>query len=639
MSSDDQARADAANNSYKNRPQSDVDSQHPAKVVLNGQEYTVFGYKDDSVTGFHATAYRSRDTNEIIIAYRGTDPALFSGKTKAERRDHALTTVQDIAVDATMVRDTVNPQKAAADAFTQAMIDKAAQQGISKDHVSVTGHSLGGTLAEIEAAKYGLTGSTYNAYGAAGLTDGPSQPGTHLTNYRMAGDVVSAANGHIGEVVSLSSEDDVQSLHDGRYLDAPAGAPPPNALIAMRLDDHDGQRHFGSQSPDNVLEPHRFQEAARRYADHKAAFDHFSGDISRERGELSRALTQMQEHYGLPPDIQRQVNEYLALHADQPVRHAIEHSDIAQGIEHTLQQGADVVRAGGHYVQTQDERMASAARAAGAYAVPVSPLAPLVGLAAGEAAHLQGQATDAMGRFVGDQLQSAKGAVEQGAHHVAQTVVGDLHDPDVQASAANLVNHVVNAYHDVQATGQAVDAAGQAVSHGVDVAERAAGQAYDTLTHPGQWFHHGAPAATATAGSAGSAPSQAPAVTSTDPGCSRHDPRHSDSPHHPLYRELKTRIPQASENRLLQFTAACHKQGLTTRNLGQITYLEEVGQMEFWAHAEPRPPAIVDVRTPSPAPQQSIEQIQQTDLSQAQWRDQLQRLALQQETTLGGFGR
>jgi putative lipase involved disintegration of autophagic bodies len=172
--------------------------------------------------------------HEIIIAYRGTDPGLFSGKTNAEKLDHALTTVQDAVADATMVRDAVNLQKRAADAFTKAMIDKAASKGIGMDRIFVTGHSLGGALAEIEAAKYGLTGSTYNAFGAAGLLDGPPKPGCHLTNYRMAGDVVSAASRQVGEVVTLASPDGVHGL---------------------------------SRHPEKLLASGRLQEALQRHAD------------------------------------------------------------------------------------------------------------------------------------------------------------------------------------------------------------------------------------------------------------------------------------------------------------------------------------------------------------------------------------
>ncbi|MCC4597235.1 hypothetical protein NRY95_06175 [Xanthomonas campestris pv. phormiicola] len=113
-----------------------------------------------------------------------------------------------------MVRDTGNTQKAAADAFTEQMIAKAAAQGISNDHVFVTGHSLGGAVAEIEAARYGLRGSTYNGFGAADLIDGPPQPGCQLTNYRMAGDVVSAASQHDLQNGAASARATAPAAHD-----------------------------------------------------------------------------------------------------------------------------------------------------------------------------------------------------------------------------------------------------------------------------------------------------------------------------------------------------------------------------------------------------------------------------------------
>ncbi|MGS0515533.1 hypothetical protein ACQR5T_02850 [Xanthomonas oryzae pv. oryzicola] len=174
-----------------------------------------------------------------------------------------------------MVRDTVNAQTPAADAFTAQMIATAAAQGIPKSQVYVAGHSLGGAVAQIEAAAHGLRGTTFNVFGAAEMINGSPRPGFQLTNSRMAGDLVSAASPHVGEVVSLASKEDIQSLRAGRYLDAPAGPASPNALIAMRLSDHGGQQHFHRTSPDNILEPHRFQEASQRYADHKAGIDHF----------------------------------------------------------------------------------------------------------------------------------------------------------------------------------------------------------------------------------------------------------------------------------------------------------------------------------------------------------------------------
>ncbi|WP_152624817.1 hypothetical protein [Xanthomonas sp. GPE 39] len=285
MNPADQAHADAAINSYRNRSQSEVDS--PKRIYLGNAKYTVFGYANDPITGFHATAYRNRDTQEIIIAYRGTDTALFTGETKAEKAQHALTTIQDIAVDATMVRDAINPQKAAADAFTAQMLAKAAEQGIPKDHVTVAGHSLGGALAQIEAAEFGLRGATFNAYGAVSLRHHVPEGGTQVTNYVMAGDVVSAASRHYGTVVTLATPEDVQALKDAHYLDASHGASPPNPLQAMRMGDH-SVTHFSG--PQSVLFPERLAQHQANYAQNKAAFDHLRQDIHQDRELLRMAL-------------------------------------------------------------------------------------------------------------------------------------------------------------------------------------------------------------------------------------------------------------------------------------------------------------------------------------------------------------
>ncbi|XUP29370.1 XVIPCD domain-containing protein [Xanthomonas axonopodis pv. vasculorum] len=524
----DQERADAANDAYANRSRRDIEKKK--EVNLDGQRYQVFGYANDPITGFHATAYKSlAKPYNIIIAYRGTDPGLFSGETKAEKAGHALTTFQDIAVDATMVRDAVNPQKAAADAFTAQMLAKAAKQGIPKNHITVAGHSLGGALAQIEAAKYGLSGSTYNAYGASDLIDGPPQPGCHLTNYRMAGDVVSAASPHLGEVVSLASQDDIHSLRAGRYLDAPACAPPPNALLAMRLDDHGGQQHFHSKSPDNVLQPQRFQQAAQRYAQHQAVIERFGRDVSAARADLALSLRQMHTHSGpgtLSPQVRRQVNEVLALQAAPFIGDALERNAVVQGAEHRLQSGADFAHASGRAVQDLDTRMA-AGFVAGPPAAAVLPAGPLSGAAVGVAAYLHGQAAEGVGRLAGDALHGAKDAVERGAHNAAEAVLGMVHSADVQAGVANSVNRIVGTYdatrdaaqaaeqtyhatgdaiartiaHAEQSVTQTYDAARHAVSHGLGAAAHAADRVEDTLAHPGQWFQHGASAASTHAGS------------------------------------------------------------------------------------------------------------------------------------------
>ncbi|XQA77463.1 lipase family protein [Xanthomonas sacchari] len=486
----DQALADASNDSYANRSQRDVGDNN-RYVSLDGQDYKIFGYASDPATGFHATAYQSvASPHNVIVAYRGTDPGLFSGQSVSEKADHALTTLQDIAVDAKMVRDTVNAQKSAADAFTAQMIAKAAAQGIPKTQIFAAGHSLGGALAELQAAKYGLRGATYNGFGAADMIDGPPQPGFQLTNYRMAGDVVSAASPHVGKVVSLASEEDIQSLRAGRYLDAPPGSAPPNALIAMRLSDHGGQQHFSSDSPDNILQPQRFQEATQRYAANKDAIDRFGSDVSFARAELSESLRQMRGNDGqgqLSPNLRRQLNEYLVLNADPAIRDTIARGAPVRGVADGLQHGADAVRAGGRYVQALDERIAIVAREGGRLTAPFIPVAPLAGHVVSEAARLHGQGADAAARWVGGGLESAKGAVERGAHAAADAVVERIHDPRFQAGVANVANHIVDAYDGArvaaQTATQTYQLGKQAVSDGIDRAERAVAQTYDATKH------------------------------------------------------------------------------------------------------------------------------------------------------------
>ncbi len=151
-----------AKGAYTNHGHEDVDH---VTINLNGHEYKVFDYQA-SPSGFHATAYQQLDSPYgIVIAYRGTDP------------DHLLTTIQDASVDAIMVGGKANPQVRDAERFTEHVLDKARQLGISTQSITVTGHSLGGTLAEVAAWKYGLHGQTFNAFGAAELSLGIPEGG------------------------------------------------------------------------------------------------------------------------------------------------------------------------------------------------------------------------------------------------------------------------------------------------------------------------------------------------------------------------------------------------------------------------------------------------------------------------------
>jgi hypothetical protein len=210
-----------AKDAYVNERKSEVDGN---PVTINDHKYKVFAYAANA-SGFHATAYKQVEPpHGIIIAYRGTDPG------------HALTTVQDAAVDAIMVTSKINPQLRDADRFTEQVLEKAKMQGVSPASITVAGHSLGGTLAQVEACRHQLHGQTFNAFGAAELGLGIPAGGNQVINNVLAGDPVSAAGQQFGMVRVYATTADVAQLQQAGYLDGRHGFVP--ALQGMRLGDH-----------------------------------------------------------------------------------------------------------------------------------------------------------------------------------------------------------------------------------------------------------------------------------------------------------------------------------------------------------------------------------------------------------------
>ncbi|MGH8079884.1 MAG: hypothetical protein ACREP7_04860 [Lysobacter sp.] len=114
-----------------------------------------------------------------------------------------------------MVVNRTNPQIKYASELTEQALELAKLYPVDGHpaKVSVTGHSQGGTLAQVTAAKYGLHGETFNAYGAASL-DLHLPKGTKLdiVNHVRATDIVSAASQHWGEVRGYAINKDVSDL-------------------------------------------------------------------------------------------------------------------------------------------------------------------------------------------------------------------------------------------------------------------------------------------------------------------------------------------------------------------------------------------------------------------------------------------
>jgi hypothetical protein len=655
-----QGAAAAANDAYKDRPASDVDNKTSFEH-FDGQKYSVFGYKNDPATGFHGTAYRNVATGEIIIAIRGTDP---------DWRNHTRTTVQDAAVDFAMVKEQANAQKAAADEFTKAIIDKAQRLGITKEHIFLTGHSLGGTLVEIEAWECGLRGMTFNAYGAVDLIHGVPQGGNQVTNYVMAGDVVSAGSYHFGEVKVLASVQDVAALHMGRYLGAPSGGPRPNPLLTMQPSDHSVTHFTGEGGKENMLAPASLAASEARYQLHKAAFDHFREDIHQDRAELGEALRNMDSRTivttmaHLSPRLQQQLLEVHAVAVDAPIHRMVEDNSLVLGAASALdyasallrddatraQQGADEfshrVRFSGQDLQQKADAIANASLGFSALNPLAAAGAALGATAAGSTARMEveglaqasqfaGQATHVADGFAADQAQVAKLVLETGVHEVSQVVTTLVHTQEfgavVTVDAALILAQATHTAGD-----RAVHAfvvARDAVSQAVEATRQVADRAYGALGHPAQWFTNGSSPVQAAHESAQVHSPLQPAQTS-DATHALNDPRHPANRDHGLYSELHRRIPDASEKRLLQFTDACHTNKITVKNLGQIHLDEKAGHIFFMTSWPPQPPAVVDLKHPSPDPQQSINHIHQHDQQQAPKLSQHAQVNLQGQAPL-----
>jgi hypothetical protein len=242
-------------------------------IELGGVTYRAIDTMDNPKTGFQATAYQRVDTHEIVIAYRGTE---FNREP-----------VHDGGVDAGMVLTGVNAQAGDSEKFTQRVIERARGEEKRSGHpvdVTVTGHSLGGTLAEINAAKYGLKGETFNAYGAASLFGVP-EGGNQVIDHVRAGDVVSAASPHFGEVRIYADQKDIDTLSKAGYRDDSGLLSPRNPVKAIDFDTH----AIDNFVPDSKLLGHSIinDDAQKLYKEHEGMIDRYRDDVMDIRKGLS----------------------------------------------------------------------------------------------------------------------------------------------------------------------------------------------------------------------------------------------------------------------------------------------------------------------------------------------------------------
>ena len=145
--------------------------------------YKVIKSIDNKDTGFHAKVI-AKD-NDVIVAYRGTDNLLgIDGRN-------------DIA----MARKNIPAQ--ATEAIT---VYDQVKQDYPNSNITVTGHSLGGSLSQIVSSIRGCDAVTFNAYGTRDMFENTtSLKEENIVNYVNEMDGVTMVNGenHVGEIYSV----------------------------------------------------------------------------------------------------------------------------------------------------------------------------------------------------------------------------------------------------------------------------------------------------------------------------------------------------------------------------------------------------------------------------------------------------
>lgn len=271
--------AELAEHSYDRK--SNMASLVKQTVSLGGVEYRILAYSDKP-SGYQGTIYQCKATGEIVVAHRGTE-------FERQRWDDLIKT------DGGMVVRGVNAQADDAIALTLKAKELAQDSRERYGHVSVTttGHSLGGTLAQITAHRFNIGGETFNAYGARGLDGVPREGGgERVLNHVIATDLVSSGAPHFGRVRVYAREQDTFLLHNYGYENTrsqwDARDPISVAVIAMRKGAHDMHNFLPIDGDGRRDRSILNDESARtRAASHDARIDKFRDDVGTIRQAIS----------------------------------------------------------------------------------------------------------------------------------------------------------------------------------------------------------------------------------------------------------------------------------------------------------------------------------------------------------------
>lgn len=323
-------------------------------IAIDGTKYEILACHD-SGSGYQGVAYLNIKTKEVIVAHRGTE---------FDRQP-----LIDGGIDAAMVTARVNAQLGDALALTKRAVKLAEENGYGPVHI--TGHSLGGALAQITAHHYNLPGDAFNPYGAAGLAyrlpEGQPANAAPFTNHVMAGDLVSAGGPHYGRIEMYALPRELEVLRNAEQGQRIASLVTPgmksghvmSAAVAVQLGDSHRLVHFLDRMTDkgpvqSVLDDLNARvtdpEDLRRIADYR-------GDVH----QLRAAATVL---VGGGPGLLRDGVSYL--------RGTMEAGAYARSEAEAQQRAQHALKPGGQWVQDATDKGSPSLRNPG-----FSPSSPL----------------------------------------------------------------------------------------------------------------------------------------------------------------------------------------------------------------------------------------------------------------------
>jgi hypothetical protein len=247
---------------------------------IEGVKYKVLAHADKP-SGYQGTIYQRVDTGEIVVAHRGTE---FGREPLGD----------GLFADGGMVFGRVNGQAKDAIELTRHALKEAeklaVKQGGQAPTVTTTGHSLGGTLAQITAHHFDLRGETFNAYGAASLDRRIPEGGSRVINHVMAADVVSAASPHYGQVRIHATAGEITQLRAAGYNNvAIAGALVPDSPLLASVNGSHLMHNFLNVDGDGRRDVSVLgnPDARTRADEHARMIGRYRDDVA----DLRRALT------------------------------------------------------------------------------------------------------------------------------------------------------------------------------------------------------------------------------------------------------------------------------------------------------------------------------------------------------------